>query len=345
MAKRRLWWAAAIVAACALLGFALLRAIRHGQYAFLSDFGAEERSGIILRASDSRGIFSFTGQPAKVLEAMKRDLLADGWKLAYADQDVAGFKRGSDAAEDIAEFARVETMGEPKDRLVTCVAIVPMHPTWVQRQFAQVLEWFGKRPTPTSVSVFLRGRDLRFEPRERLEGDKVVCEITVHNRCSSLTKVEMSSLFLKEYESNETGPFKLSIAPWGSEVVAATFPAAASGDASRTVGAKYWWSSSVYSGGSGWLAQPVMPTATISGSAGHHQMVLSNPTSRTMVLKDLKFNNSYSPPYRLPSPIQLGPYEKKRIPVAMSASIRIRVVTGWWRFTINRRWVKFNLSL
>lgn len=301
---------------------------------------------MVFRVPDNRVCYSFTGAFDQVLASMKRDLTPDGWKLIYADDQVATFGRNGRLGVEYAELGKAEPgSADVGERGTKCVVTLPREPkTWLQEKAEELMERFGKRQKLTTVNTFVQGRDVRFTSSHVISGGKVVAELRWRNRSPETVKVQVSDCFLRGYESDEAGPFEKILGPWEVATSSLTFPIAASrGFGSDMIEAHYVFSGSHHWGGAGSMAFPMAaPMTLLTGSGATRMMNVENYSPRMMEIKNLVLLVNGAAKYHASGPLSIAGNDRLRIPIAWSSGKRPVVnVRGLCRISPNRRWIPF----
>lgn len=354
MRKRRWVFVGSIVLALLLAALFAIHAATAGQYAFLSQFSGELRSNMftISRAADTRDRYSFTRNPYSVKTAMKRDLTANGWTLLYEDEEYAAFGQPGAPGGPIAEFSLENTdympgRGPRANPPTTCVVVMPHHePNWVEAAISTLKARFGKVEKPRTIAVLLRGHDIKVDTKGSMAGDRVRIELTLKNRTPDAVTANLRDFYLRGYESDETDPMVVTIAPWKSATSSRTFPPESLKVTEGRLGYRATYSGKSLNSDGKTDFFGCEPRLGLTGhQTGVRDLVITNDSkTRPGELRDLEIKPYGTPAVKYPGVMKFEGDKRVAIPFKYTPSRRFFVVavSGWWRLSPNKRWVHFN---
>jgi hypothetical protein len=333
----------------------VIRAAKGERYSFLTDLSGEKRGPGVFTMHDTRDWYTFKGPPIDVRDAMKREMADHGWRVLYEDGEYAAFGRKGLHGDDLAEFSTCEPGFAGAQEHDTRAIVTMPHPpsNWVQDAMESMANRFQKAPKLRGIQAFLHGRDLKIDKIERVKDGKAQITFVFQNRSPALMTATVSDIFLRGYESDQASPIPLSLPPYAAERKVITFPLAAA--TSREGGVDYVCVySSLSRSASGRYGtigrEPMIQLgggALAGGAPGTRTVILENESQwRAGELRDLEIKVNRVASVKHPSLILFAPRAKSRLTIPFSrVGFRVLVeVTGLWRLSPNRRWIRFSES-
>lgn len=341
--------------------FYLARAAHRPPYGFISDLNGTEMTLQQWQPSSATGGFrrcyAFDSKLSDVFPAMKGDLAAAGWKLAYQDDEYVAFIRPGKSGDDIAalEVCRDIPYGNGTGSIRSFVLLPPPTRTWLGDQIEWLVNLFPheKKKKPPDLMALELGSQVILRARETSQEGRAQVELSWHNRTPFPDSGRVDSCFLRGYESDQSLPMNTTLGPWQTKTVTLTFLPAAAGDLrDKSIQQTHaidcdFMTASRWRGGLNPDQLPIISSLDYMRGPGikqvaGHTFEITNPSARAIAIKDVAFDNDGVVKYKAPGPIQVAPDGTLRIQTKRLIVGPNYRLDGQLRLLPNRRWTEFH---